>query len=200
MKKLSKKAALLFAAAMALCAFTMPSIASALSWGPATSRHTLDSPNLGFTTTTAIGALSSQCSRSSFTSQVTSTQILEITTGSFGGCTWSGPNIGDCTATTVGTKFPWTATAVTTSNIQIHGVFIDVSFEQVPGQSNCQNIAGASLTFTGTLTGGNWTGNASHSLDLSNAPGLVSHGFLGNGAALAWRGLITDTANSLTVN
>jgi hypothetical protein len=203
MKKFSKKGILLFAAAMALCAFMMPSIASASSWGVVGSHHTLDSPNLGFTSISgAVGSITTSCTRSSFTANVASTQNLEITTATFGGlCTWTGPGIGTCTATTVGTKFPWTATAVTTENIQIHGVHLDVFFENVPGLGNsCANIVGQNLTITGTLSTGRWTGNASHSLDFSDSEGLVSHSGLGNNQSITMRALITDTQNSLVVN
>ena len=50
MKKLSKKGVLLFAGAMAVCAFAMPAMASASSWGVVGTHHTLTSSNLGFTT------------------------------------------------------------------------------------------------------------------------------------------------------
>jgi hypothetical protein len=204
MKKLSKKGVLLLAGVMALCAFVMPSMASAASWGVVGSEHTLDSPNLAFTNTTAIGALTSQCTRSSFTANVSSAQNLEITSASFGGlCTASGgAGVGDCTLTAVGTRFPWTATATTTANIQIHGVFIDLTFEDLPGQAStvCPNLRNQSLTLTGTLTGGRWTGNGAHrALDFSNAEGLVTHGALGNGLPITVRGFVTDTQNTLIV-
>jgi hypothetical protein len=203
MKKFSKKGVLLFAGAMALCAFMMPSMASASSWGVVGTHHVLDSPNIGFTSLSpSLGSITSSCTRSSFTSNVSSTQNLEITTGTFGGlCTAVGPGIGTCTATPVGTKFPWTATPVTTENIQLHGVHIDIFFENVPGLGNsCLNVAGQNLTITGTLTTGRWTGNASHSLDFSNSEGLVSHSALGNNQQITTRGLITDTQNSLVIN
>jgi hypothetical protein len=203
MKKFSKKGILLFAAALALCAFMMPSIASASSWGVVGSHHTLDSPNLGFTFLNGVlGSITTSCTRSSFTANVASTQNLEITTATFGGlCTWTGPGIGTCTATTVGTKFPWTATAVTTENIQIHGVHLDVFFENVPGLGNsCLNFAGQNLTITGTLSTARWTGNASHSLDFSDSEGLAFHSALGNNSRLTTRGFISDTQNSLVVN
>jgi hypothetical protein len=202
MKKLPKKGVLLFAAVMAVCAFTLPPMASASSWGVVGSHHTLDSPDFGFTQTTAIGSVTSHCSRSSFTVNAASTVNLEITTASFGDCTWSGPNIGDCTATTVGTKFPWTATAGTPNTIQIHGIHIDVFFEQVPGQNSCAQLVGAALTITGTLTGGRWTGNGAgqHAIDFSNAEGVVEHGGLGNGLPMTWRATLTDTQQTLVVN
>ena len=66
MKKFSKKGVLLFVAAMALCAFAMPSAASAASWARSVST-TLDSPNVGFTGTTPTGTtITSQCTSSSF--------------------------------------------------------------------------------------------------------------------------------------
>jgi hypothetical protein len=194
MKKFSKKGVLLFAGAMAVCAFVLPSIASAASWGPINSHHVLHSPNLGFTNTGAVGNLTSQCTNSTFTADVVSAGDLSITASSFGGaCTTSGPSLGDCTTTATGSRFPWRATAVTTSNIQLHNVFIDVRFENMPGLGNSCAINGATLTITGTLTGGNWTGNAVHALDLNNAEGLVSHSALGNGTPITTRALLVDT-------
>ena len=49
MKKLPKKGALLFASAMALYAFAMPSMSSASeNWGVVGSHHVLDSINFGY--------------------------------------------------------------------------------------------------------------------------------------------------------
>jgi hypothetical protein len=208
MTKFSKAGVPLFAAAMALCAFMMPSMASASSWGVVGSHHTLDSPNLGYTSNTpVIGPVTSICTRSSFTTDVSSTRDLEITNATFGGlCTWTSSSIGTCTATPAGTRFPWTATAVTTDNIQIHGIRIDVLFENVPGlpAGSCAGFfVGETATITGTLTGGRWTGNGAgqHSLDFSNAAGLVEHlADLGSSNnPIAVRGILTDTQQSLTV-
>lgn len=198
MKSFSKKGILLFAGAMAICAFVLPSVASAASWGVVGSHHVLDSSTLGFTSGTA-GGVVSNCNASSFTANVSSAANLEITTGRFGGhCTATGPGIGTCTATASGTRFPWTATAVTTSNIQIHGVHIDILFENTPGTATCAG-AGATITLTGTLSNGNWTGNVSHSLDFNNSEGLTAHSAMFGSNPATARGLITDTQNTLTV-
>jgi hypothetical protein len=202
---MKEKGVCLFAAAMALCAFVMPSMASASSWGIVGSHHALDSPNLGFTHTfPIIGALTTSCTRSSFTANVSSTRNLEIVTATFGGlCTWVGPSIGTCTATTVGTRFPWTATAVTTENIQLHGVHLDVFLEDVPGlESSCRTINGSALSITGTLSTGRWTGNGigQHALDFSEAEGLVYHWpALGSSGPMTIRGFITETQQTLIV-
>lgn len=197
MKKFSRKGVLLFAGAMAICAFVLPSVASALSWGPTNSHHVLDSPNIGFTSTGAVGALTSQCTASSFTARVLSGADLSVSAGSFGGlCTASGAGIGDCTVTTASTGFNWRVTAVSTSNIQIHNIDIDLTFENTPVANSCA-INGAKLTITGTLTGGQWTGNSAHPrIDFDNDAGLVSHSALGNGVPVAARGFFTDTPAS----
>jgi hypothetical protein len=72
--------------------------------------------------------------------------------------------------------------------------------EHIPGEGAGCGLVGGDLTLTGTLTGGRWTGNASHSFDLVDAEGLVSHSALGNGQAITTRGLFTDTQNTLVVN
>jgi len=199
MKKFSKKSVLLFAAAMALCAFAMPSMASASSWGVVGSEHTLDG-TLGFVNDGQ--GVSSDCARVQVTVDVTSTAAIEITGATFSGCTATGAAVGTCTVTSTGTNFPWTATARTTSDIQIHGVNIDVFFENHPGSAAC-GAAGVPLRITGTLTGARWTGNVTHEIDFPSgtggASGLFSHSALGNGSAITVTGTLSDTQQTLTV-
>lgn len=196
MKKLSKKGLVLLAGAVAVCASALPAMASAASWATVGSHHVLDSPNVGFTSTTA-GPTVAQCTRSSFTTKVASAQSLTITAASFGGlCTASGANIGDCTMTWAPTRLPWIGTAVTTDDIQIHGVHIDVLFENTPTGNTCA-ISGTKLTITGTLTGGEWTGNSVNAFDFNNGEGLTADGALPEPITL--RGFFKDT-NGLTVN
>ena len=195
MKMFSKKGVLLFAGAMAVCAFVLPSMASASSWGPiGNADHVLDTPNIGFSSSNFAGApATSSCTSSSFTAVVLSAADVQIRAGAFGGlCTASGAAIGTCTATATPTRFPWTATAVTTSNIQIHGVHIDIRFEQPPGQNTCVNVVGADLTLTGTLTNARYLGPGR--LDLQNAHGLVSHSGLGPNNPVTALGQLSDTS------
>ncbi len=196
MKKFSKKSVLLFAAVMALCAFAMPSMASASSWGVVGSEHTLDG-NLGFISD--VSGIQSDCTRVQVTLDVVSTAVIEITVATFSSCTASGASIGSCTVTSTGTNFPWTATARTTSDIQIHGVNIDVTFEQTPGGAGC-GAAGVPLRITGTLSGARWTGNVFHEIDIPNAAtGLVTHSVLGNNVTITPTGTLRDTQQTLTV-
>ncbi len=200
MKKFLKKGVLLFVAAMALCAFAMPSMASASSWGVVGSEHTLDSTTpVGFSAA-ALGIFS-DCARSQFTVTVTSTANIEIDSANFTGCTATGgaATVGLCTVTTTSTNLPWTATAVTTSNIQIHGVNIDLTYENHPGSSSCI-AAGLKQQITGTLTGARWHGNgAERTIELNGADGLVAHGGPISPTALAITGTIFDTQATLSV-
>jgi hypothetical protein len=198
MKKFSKKGVLLFAAAMALCAFAMPSMASAASWGVVGTEHTLDSGNLGFISDGS--GISSECSRAQFTLNVATATHLEITGASFTGCTWVG-SIGTCTATSTATSLPWTATAVTTSSVTINRVNINVFLENHPGSAAC-GAAGLTLRTTGTLVGARWTGNGAgqHALDVNGGTGLVLHSALGNGQPITPTGRIADTQGTLTIN
>jgi hypothetical protein len=198
MKKFSKKGLLLFAGAMAVCAFAMPAMASASSWGTIGTHHVLTSTNLGFSSD-ATGT-QSMCTGASFTARVTSAANLEITAGGFSGCQLAAPSLGaTCTATSTGTSFPWTATAVTTSNIQIHGVDIDIPLEG----ASCGPLASQNLRVTGTLSLGRWTGNGvgQHSVEVLGGTGLVSHApaLFGGTNAITPTGTITDTAHTLTV-
>ncbi len=200
MKKFSKKSALLFVATMALCAFAMPSIASASSWGTIGTHHTLDSSSPAGFTAPALG-ISSDCARSQFTVRVTSTANVEIDSANTTGCTiTSGAGaFGLCTLTETSTNLPWTATAVTTSNIQIHGVNIDVTLENHPGSTACVGN-GLKLQFTGTLTGIRWHGNgATRTLELNGADGLVIHSSIGNNIPITTTGTVFDTQGTLSV-
>ena len=80
--------------------------------------------------------------------------------------------------TWVGTNFPWRATAVTTTNIHIDGIDIDISFEQTPGTlDECVN-QGLNIRLTGTVTA-SFTPNATATarrFDFNGGPaGFVSH-------------------------
>jgi hypothetical protein len=201
MKKFSKKSVMLFAAAMALCAFAMPSMASASSWGPVGTEHTLHSSNIGFTG--AATQTSSMCATATFTVTVTSTANIEIDSAAFTGCTLASPAAGaTCTATSTGTNFPWTATARTTSDIQIHGINIDTFNETHPGGGSCGALTGVTLKITGTLAGARWLGNAgARRLELDGSTGLVSHApaALGGTNSIAVTGTLTDAQETLTV-
>jgi hypothetical protein len=190
MKKFSKKGILLFAGAMALCAFMLPSVASAASWGTVGTEHTLTSTNLGFTSP-ANGGVTSQCSNSSFTADVRSAANLTITSGTFANCTSSGPGIGDCVTTSRGTNFPWFATGTSTTNVQLERVVVDVFFE-----GPLCAAAGGSTQLTGTLNSGVWNA-AAHSVTFTNAEGLSSHP---GPTAVTVRGLLTDSAGTLTLS
>ena len=200
MKQFSKKGALLFAGAMAVCAFALPAAASASSWGPFNLHTTLHSPNLGFTST-LFAPTTSSCTQSSFTAKVTSAADLQITAGSLGGlCTFvSSLGPGTCTMTTAPT-FPWTATAVTTSNIQIHRVNLGITFENRPGGTECRApFNGSTAAITGNLSGGNWTSNATATMDFNNSEGLLFHSSLGVNAPITTRGFL-DATGALTVS
>jgi hypothetical protein len=194
MKKFSKKGVLLFAGAMAVCAFAMPSMASAASWSVIGSHHTLNSPNIGFVTHTG---LSSSCTNSSFTTRVDSAQVLTITTGTFAGCTSSFPAAGaDCLTTSQGTGFPWIATAVTTTSIQIHRVHIDIRFEDMPGRAgSCGPLANTNTTLSGTLSGGHWN-PAVREVVWTAGTGLVSS----TAGAVTVGGTFRDAQQTLVVN
>lgn len=205
MTKCLKAGALLFAAAMAVCAFVMPTLAPAASWGPIGSEHTLDSPNLAFTSTQFGGSAIASCRTSRFTGDVRSAAILTITSAVFSDCTASSiGGFGDCTMTWVGTRFPWVATAPTTTNIQIHDIHFEVTYTDIPGSpGSCGGFVNDQvLTWTGTLAGGQWTGNGAgqHEVIFSNAEGLVEHQ-LGLGTTTKWttRATFRDTQQSLSV-
>jgi hypothetical protein len=201
MKKFSAKSALLFATAMAACALAIPSAASASSWGVIGSEHTLDSPNLGYTSPMG-GGVTSICGETSLTASVADAANLTVTSAAFRRCVASGPFVGTCTLTRFVTGFPWRLTATSLTNIQIHDIHIEDAWEDEPGFAGQCLVAGLVTTRVRTLRFGiHWTGNGAgqHEMLLDNAEGLTSTSALGNNISETWRGTLRDTQQTLTV-
>jgi hypothetical protein len=203
MKKLSRKSALLFGGVLAVCAFAVP-MASAASWAVIGTHHVLASPDLRFTAGFGgAGFVNSGCADTEFTANVASAANLEITAATLRNCTGIAPSgATNCTSTAVGTNFPWTATARLTTDIQIHGVRVDVTFENQPGNPTACAINGATTLLTGTLTGGSFhpsSVGANRRITLNHAPGLTSHSALTGSTPAFVSGIIRDTTATLNV-
>jgi len=197
MKKFSKKGVLLFAAAMALCAFALPTTAGALSWDPLGTNQTVTSPDVGFTTNLpGLLATVSSCNSSTFgvTVAAAASANLEVTTATFGGHCVTTFGAGPvCTSDAVGSNFPWTITALSTSNVRLDRVHINVTFTT---SATCPAgfPGGNSVTITGSTTsGGSWN-PATDELILSNAEGLSSHSALTGTTPITARGTFTDAS------
>ena len=172
LKMVSKKSMLLLGAVMALCAFVLPSVASAASWTPVgTTDGRLDSSNFGFSIPAIVSGTS--CTATTFSITVDSAAVATVTGASLANCHGDvGSGVG-CTLTTAGTGFPWRATAVDTTNVQIHGMDLDIYFETTPGTLNeCANT-GLQIRLTGTATA-SFTPSG-RIADLSGATGLTAH-------------------------
>ena len=193
MKLLSKKSGVLFGAVLAVCAFAVP-MASAASWsGGGSVTHQLASTNLTFTETVGGVQVGSSCALSTFDADVVSAAVVEITGGRFDNCTGTNGGAG-CSVTATPTRFPWTATAPNTTNIQIHGVHVDVTF------SGFCLVSGQAVTLTGTLTGGSFDPSAigaDRRITFDHDDGLVGHSSLGSATAFVTGSFrdLTGTAN-----
>lgn len=204
MKKFQKEGVPLFIAAIALCAFVMPSAASAASWSVVNTHHTLDSANFSLAFTHPAVHFTTTCAASTFTADVTSAQILTITTASFRACTATGTaggtDLGHCTATPTGTRFPWAATAVTTANIQIHNIHIDLRMENMPppAPANSCVLNNSVYSITGTVSGGTWS-TSQHQITFTAASGLVADISETTQTVLV-SGTLRDTQQSLNVS
>ncbi len=151
LKLVLKKSMLLLGAVLASCAFVLPSVASAASWSPVgTTDGRIDSGNLGFSIP-ATGS-GTACTASSFSVTVHSAAVATITGASFANCHGDLGSGAGCTLTTTVTNLPWRATPVTTNDIIIHGVDIDVSFEQTPGTLGECAQNGLNMRLTGSVT------------------------------------------------
>jgi hypothetical protein len=191
MKKLSHKYALLLAVVTALGAFTIPAVASAASWGVVGTNHTLTSQNLAFNIP-AVGA-GWTCTQFTLGSNVQSASVLTVTSAAFTGCAGTGSATG-CVNTVVATGLPWRATGTATTNVTIHNINADLTFE---GASCSDN--GLKINLTGTLSGGVWDATA-HPLTYSAATGLTAH-FIGVGSfAAGLTGSVRDDQQTLTLS
>jgi hypothetical protein len=66
--------------------------------------------------------------------------VATITGANFANCHGDIGSAVGCTVTATGTNFPWRVTAVTTTDIEIHGLDIDTAYETTPGTLNeCAN-------------------------------------------------------------
>jgi hypothetical protein len=197
MKILSRRGLLLFGVLLMVCAF-VPSLASAASWSPIGTTHQLFSSNLGVTFTgAATGQAGWVCNASEFDGDVVSANTIEITSGVFTRCHGLF-NATNCTVTPRGTNFPWSATATSTTNVQIHGVNVDALFENTPGAPAACPLLGAKVQLTGTVTGGSWI-PASNELIYTHDDGLTLHSIVPAGAPVpvALTVTIRDTSGTL---
>ncbi|HEX5926570.1 MAG TPA: hypothetical protein VFY45_22260 [Baekduia sp.] len=198
MRTLLTKSVLLLAGVMTVSSFTVPSMASAASWGPLGTEHTLISPDFSVDLPGPLEwYLNTSCAQTAFTVQVRSSAALAITGATFKGCTSTGFPYGNCTATLTATNLPWTVTGVTTANIQIHNIRIDQRYAARPdGTGNCTLVGTTSNTVTGTLTGGSWT-SSQHEVKYYYGSGLASNlAFFGSATVFA---TFRDTSQSLTL-
>jgi hypothetical protein len=197
MKKFSQRGLLLFGVMLAVSAFVVPSMASAASWFQVGTTHQLFSPNLAFTATLPVlGQAGWQCNGTEFDADVVTANTIEFTSGRFVDCMGT-QGQSNCTVTATGTGFPWTATATATTNVEAHGGRITAVFENTPGNPNaCQTAA--TITLTGTLTGGLWNPTTNELLLTDpQTHGLTEH-VLGTGlnASAFVSGTFRDTTNT----
>lgn len=203
MKSFPRKISLLCGAGLAACAFVVPSMASASSWATVGTTHQLFSGNLSFTST-VLGSehFGWSCAATEFHVDVASASALEIAGAAFQNCSGVAAATG-CTVTATGTRFPWTATAPTTTNIQIHGFHVDLRFVTKPpaGSTSCVFFPDfPDFTWTGTLTGGSWDPSATGAnrrMTFAGASGLgIHHSFFGTAPVIV-NGTFRDTAGTL---
>jgi hypothetical protein len=198
MKKLSTKGALLFASAIAVCAFALPAMASAATWhGPFPSTHLLDAPGtnnpnnrLSITRDAAPPSGGWVCGFAQFHLDILSPTDARVTNFVTNGCHGTGLFI-NCTVTLKAGNLPWTVTNPSTHDIEIHDIDITEQYENTPGSASAC-AAPVTITTTGTLRNGTWT-NPGHELEFNNAPGLITH----PAGADGFSGTFVDTSGNL---
>jgi hypothetical protein len=171
----------------------------AAGWGVLGTTHALDVPlQFSFTQHTGAGASFYSCSGMQLHVNVVSSAALAVTAASFRSCTSLGES-GHCAVTAVPTGLPWTVTGSTTSNIQIHGLRLDLRFDTLfPGGSPICFFETQAPTVTGTLSGGTWDA-AEHQVTFANDSGLFVHSGAGTFVSTV-SGSLRDTTQTLTLN
>ncbi len=188
-RKSLRSSVILFAVTLAISALAMPAVASASQWSPFNLHSTLDSPAISFTTTTGFGWT---CTDSQLTTDVRSIDELKISSASFGSCHGTG-SASSCATTQTATDLPWTAIPVSTTDVLIADMKLDVTFSG-------PFCGGVSLLVTGLLRGGVWTNGTSREVTYDTSPGLAAHSaLLGSNIGLTVSGTIRSTNSSLAV-
>ncbi|HYJ00372.1 MAG TPA: hypothetical protein VEX36_11955 [Thermoleophilaceae bacterium] len=200
MIKTMKRSLVLAAAVAALSAFAVPSMASAANWGVVGSNHTLTA-SVGFILNSSMGSATAGCGVSLGAKVRTpASSTLDILNST--NLTCPGPTspplggwLANCTMSGVASSLPWTATAVSTTNIQMYMNYTVT----VSGGANCLP-RGQTYTLSGTVSGA-WSGNGSnqHSLVFQQAPGLSFVGY-GLYASVVTSGTYRNTQQTLTLN
>jgi len=186
MNKLSKKGLLLFVSALAVSAFAMPSLASAVTFdGPGD--HVLSSANLGFSTTIQ-GNAGSSCSTSHFTVTVSASgATATVDSATFTGCTGTGAVAGIPTDV-VATNFPWEITTLgSPGNFVIDGVHVNATIT---------TTGNPIVTLEGNLNGA--FNNTTNTATFASSTGLTATSPLGNSAATV-TGTLTDNQHTLRI-
>lgn len=186
MIKTMKRSLVLAAAVAAMSAIAVPSMASAANWGVVGSTHTLSSTNLFLDV--AAGQAGAVCNvNMGATVRNPASSTLDIVSSTHLFCPGRSGYLAGCTVIGAPSNLPWTATAVSTTNIQMYVKYT------VTASGSCLNPG--TYTLVGTVSGA-WTGNGvnQHSLQFTNASGLT---FGWQSAKLS--GTVTDLQQTLTL-
>ncbi len=185
MKKSVQKSALLFTSMVALAAFAMPAAASAVVWGPVNTTGALDGP---VSTQSAALGLGFTCTQHlAIHTRTPASSTMDITGATYSACTGQS-SVASCAITPVATGLPWTASALSTSNVALNGFNVNVTFSG----ATCP-ISG-SLPWTGTVAGGVWNA-ATHTVTYTSATGLTLGGY-----PVPYSGTLRNPTQNLTLS
>jgi hypothetical protein len=156
--KIIKKLAVLSAAITAMAAFVVPSMASAVVWGPLNSNQSLDSTNVSYAASGGFGG-GWTCSSQHLGVHVRTpaSSSIDITSASWSGCVGTG-SLSGTTVTIIPTGLPWVGTATSTTA---------VSFP-VHYQMTYSFTGGPTANVDGTMTAGGWNA-ATHTLSYTSS-------------------------------
>jgi hypothetical protein len=187
-----KSNATLWAVVVAICAFAVPSSATAASWGVIGTAHTLTSTNLTSTAhLSGGGTIGETCATTQLQADVMDASIVTVTNASFTNCTGTGVG-GDCLVTKRAVDLPW---RITISTFALHG-HIETIYENKASGPPCPTPI--TMTWKGLTRPGTWNA-ALHQISYANATGWTATSALGNLPATV-TGTIRDVAQTLTAS
>jgi len=178
MIKTMTKSLALAAAIAAMGAIAIPSMASAATWSPLDTVHTLTSPSsITFNIQGVSSTSTFSCSSGPrFSAQVRTpaSSLMDMTSTSTLSCTGTTNSFAPCNVALAMNGLPlWNVDGTSTTNVKVNSVNIEATFTSKPGQT-C-GLAGGVWTITGQLAGGVWS-NLTRSLAFTNGTGLTFQG------------------------
>ncbi len=178
----------LIAAITAMAAFAVPSMASAAVWGPINTNQSLDTSSANYNAIPGTLPYGFVCAQHlGVHVRTPASSSIDVTSASFSSCIGTGGATA-CPATATPTGLPWTATALSSTSVNLP-VHLQATFTGA--------CTGITVNVDG-LINGTWSAST-HTLVFSNASGLTET-FMGSTlGTLTFSGSLRNPTQTLTL-